>query len=133
MEARFVMVILVCGNRDWSNVETIEDWLVPFSRKFGAHVTMRHGNAPGADTIAETIAFHFGWRVESFHAQWERDGNAAGPIRNAAMIADGKVQRCLAFGMLARGSKRTGTGDMVAKCGAAGIITTIVPVPGLKP
>ena len=133
MGERFVVVLLVCGNRGWSDVNTVEDWLMPFSRKFGTRVTMRHGGAPGLDTIAEAIALHFGWQVDAFHAQWQRDGKAAGPIRNAAMVVDGKVQRCLAFGQLYRGDRPTGTGDMVIKCNRAGILTTVVPMPGIKP
>lgn len=45
-----------------------------------------HGGARGIDTIAGDIARAIDIPVEIFPAQWDRHGNAAGPIRNRVMI-----------------------------------------------
>ena len=127
------MRLLVCGNRDWACVETIENWLAPFSRKYGARVVLIHGGAPGVDSIAEVVGQHFGWEIRAFPADWRAHGRAAGPIRNREMIETGRPGRALAFGQLCRGSKRTGTGDMVAALNEAGVIVTVIPRPGIMP
>ena len=44
------------------------------------------GAAPGIDTIAAREAKRRGFPVKLFPADWNRHGNAAGPIRNQLMI-----------------------------------------------
>jgi len=46
-----------------------------------------HGNARGADQMADTIAQHYGWEVEAAPADWRKHGKRAGFIRNTAMLA----------------------------------------------
>lgn len=55
-----------------------------------------------------------GFWVEDFPADWERNGRAAGPIRNRQML-DGKPDLVIAF----PGGK--GTADMVAEAKRRGI------------
>ncbi len=115
------MRLLVCGSRNWSSqaqYHRVADEILGI----GPSLVM-HGGAMGADECAdlccrtppETIP------LLVFRANWEADGKAAGPVRNARMLADGKPTHGLAFGALwrwdARKSKwkRTGTGDMVAR------------------
>lgn len=52
-------------------------------------VTIVHGDAPGADTIAAEVAETVGYQVEPHPADWKRYRNGAGPIRNAEMIDTG--------------------------------------------
>lgn len=57
---------------------------------------VRTGGATGVDTaihnhVRDTFA------RESWPANWERDGKAAGPIRNAAMLSTPGVRLCVAF------------------------------------
>lgn len=89
-----------------------------------------HGAAKGADHIADICAFGK-WLSTPYPADWNRDGKAAGPIRNARMLKDGKPDRGLAFGVLWKPGRRvvvrgkpfvrTGTGDMVHRMLAAGL------------
>ena len=126
--------LLVCGSRTWADAPRV-------GREIGliAPSEVIHGAAPGADTMAASEAV--GWAcalghaliVRPFPADWKRDGNSAGPRRNARMLAEGKPDRGLAFGALYReadnrgggarntGAPRTGTGDMVRRMLAAGL------------
>jgi len=85
-----------------------------------------HGGAKGADWMAEKVS-----REECIchtlpmHAQWERDGAAGGPIRNAHMVTVAKALRecgwyvtCEAF----PGPESRGTRDCMRKMGAAGFV-----------
>lgn len=78
--------ILVCGSRDWHDPQPIRqalEWATAIEGK----LVVIHGDAEGADRIAK------GWCEAKnvahwpFPADWEKDGKAAGPIRNAAMVA----------------------------------------------
>lgn len=43
------------------------------------------GGARGIDTLAQEYADRMGLPCTTFHADWDKHGKAAGPIRNAAM------------------------------------------------
>jgi YspA, cpYpsA-related SLOG family len=45
------------------------------------------GGAPGVDSWAAHVAEACGLEVQIFRADWKRHGKAAGPIRNAEMVA----------------------------------------------
>lgn len=123
------MRLLVCGSRTWMDRESIEREIV----RFGVPLTVIHGDAPGADRLAASFASAIWLDVIPFPANWQRDGKAAGPIRNARMLREGKPDRGLAFGALWRrhtgpfdplfkavtGAREewraTGTGDMVRR------------------
>ena len=47
------------------------------------------GHATGADALGERYAKEHGLKVELYPADWERYGNAAGPIRNEIMAQKG--------------------------------------------
>lgn len=94
------MRILITGSRDWTDVRVIDEtmrqvWLerpgLPLRR-----VTVVHGGARGADTIAESIARRVGMTVECHPAAWDTRGRAAGIIRNSEMVNAG-ADVCLAF------------------------------------
>jgi hypothetical protein len=122
--------LLVCGNRDWTCLDTIASWLRPF-RKRGP-VTVIHGAARGADFLAGEAAKALGFAVEEYPADWDQFGRRAGPIRNEAMAAQ-NITRGLAFGSLYRGSRLTGTGDMVVRLLDRGLLVTVVPCAGVLP
>jgi len=144
------MRLLVCGSRAWASEEQyhrVVDEIVAL----GPALVM-HGGAKGADECADL------WcrtpptttPLLVFRADWHHDGKAAGPIRNARMLAEGKPDRGLAFGALWKPDqcsecgrwpapsmeeqmsrvcagclvtrrRKTGTGDMVAKMLRAGL------------
>lgn len=108
------MRLLVCGGRDFSDTEHAYKALDKLHRTHGIDVVIE-GDARGADRIAGYWARRN--RVDNlkFPADWERDGRAAGPIRNAKMLAEGKPDMVLAF------PGGSGTADMMSKARAAGL------------
>jgi hypothetical protein len=87
-----------------------------------SEVTVVHGGAKGADTIAAEFAKAFGMKVEAHLADWQAYHRAAGPLRNQKMVDLG-ADICLAF--LMPDSK--GTADCIRKAKKAGIPITITP------
>jgi hypothetical protein len=73
------------------------------------------GGAAGADRWARSWARLRAIDVETYEAQWARDGRAAGPIRNQAMLINGRPDLVVAF----PGGR--GTADMVRRAKAAGV------------
>lgn len=91
------MRILVCGSRNWTDYNRVERVLSEFSTVHKLDdVTIVHGAARGADTIAEEVAEKLGFNTESHPADWERYGKSAGPIRNIEMLETG-VDLVIAF------------------------------------
>lgn len=79
------MKILVCGGRNFKDVEFIRNWLDEFSKTNDiSHVI--HGACKGVDRIAHTWCHERGIHPVACEALWESMGNAAGPIRNMSMI-----------------------------------------------
>jgi YspA, cpYpsA-related SLOG family len=108
-----MMRVLVCGGRDFSDgpklVSTLHSlFLMP-------NDVIIHGNAPGADWMANAWAREHDIAVRVFPADWKKYGRAAGPIRNQQMLDEGKPHLVIAF----PGGK--GTADMVARAKRAGI------------
>ena len=99
--------ILICGDRNWKDVETIEN----FVKSLPPDTVIIHGDSRGADKIADKAAKEHGLTVKPFSAKWEKYGGAAGPIRNRRMLVEGKPDRVVAFHDDL--SKSRGTADMV--------------------
>lgn len=79
------MTIIGCGGRDyrdWGRVCCILDWL--HSQSPIARVVQ--GGASGADMLVAGWAIFRGIPVWACLADWDTDGKAAGPIRNAWML-----------------------------------------------
>lgn len=94
------MRILVCGGRDFKDHLFLEQFmsdLISENVAQGDPVTIIHGMARGADHLAGNWAKHNGLTVEEYPALWAKDGKAAGPIRNARMLAEGKPDIVVAF------------------------------------
>ena len=107
--------ILVCGGRNYANVRRV------YAVLNGLHAEIRigtvaHGDASGADRLAAGWAMDYGVTSSAYIAQWERDGRAAGPIRNARMLAEAKPSLVVAF----PGGR--GTADMMRRARAAGVL-----------
>lgn len=110
------MRVLICGDRNWTDIETIADCI----RVLPLHSTVIHGAARGADSIAGALAGTAPTLdVESYPAKWDRYGRAAGPIRNQQMLDEGKPDLVLYFHDNLAQSK--GTADMVRRAQKAGI------------
>ena len=110
------MKVLVCGGRDYGEVPF---GCPPDSRPYyekRAHAQRRnlhttldtlkidrgitaiiHGGARGADNEAGYWARRQLISEERYDADWDRDGKAAGPIRNQRMLDEGKPDVVVAF------------------------------------
>ena len=104
------MKVLVCGGRDFDDracVYRVLDDLKPS--------LVINGGANGADWLSSEWAVERGVRVREFKAEWRLHGRAAGPMRNAVMLRDGKPDLVIAF----KGG--AGTSDMKARARKAGV------------
>src|SRR3990167_8292284 len=104
------MRVLVCGGRDFHNVDLMYDVLKQWDI---THVIS--GHARGADQMAEMWADEHGVPLTIFPAEWDKFGRMAGPIRNQQMLDEGMPDLVVAF----PGGR--GTADMVARVKRASI------------
>jgi hypothetical protein len=113
--------VLVCGGRDYDDRDQL------FRILDAAHVAnpivcLIHGAARGADSLAADWALDRDVLCNAYPADWDRDGKAAGPIRNQRMLDEGKPHIVIAF----PGGR--GTADMIRRAEKADI-----PVVRVKP
>lgn len=149
-------IIIVCGERDWTDKETIYTvldeelsehgvvWFLEHGsmndpemvKAMHADFILRHGICEGADIIANAWGLERGVTIERFRADWRPPSGynpAAGPIRNREMAAaEPKAQECLAFWsgkMRIKSGKPeySGTLDMIKAALSAGIPVRITP------
>ena len=128
--------VIVCGSRTWTSYEVIRRELA----KLPPGSTVVHGaqgryeetlrQFVGADAIAGEIARELGLVVEPHPADWKKFGHAAGPRRNAELVARG-ADAGLASGDLwdAQKGRPSGTGDCVIRMNAARILVRVIPWP----
>ena len=110
------MRVIVCGGRDYKDVEKVVATLNAYPI-----ASLATGGAPGADSIAYVWAQAGGCpEVATYPADWATNGRAAGPIRNALMLADFKPDAVIAF----PGGR--GTADMVRRAKSAGVRVIVV-------
>jgi len=110
--------VLVCGGRDYDDFERVHYILTNLPVPIACII---EGGATGADHCAKLFAQSRGIPVETYKADWSKDGRAAGPIRNHRMIIEGKPDMVLAF----PGGK--GTANMVMQAKRYGIYVAQVP------
>ncbi|HEY2763334.1 MAG TPA: DUF2493 domain-containing protein [Pseudonocardiaceae bacterium] len=111
--------VLITGSREWRDRDVIRQALLSIASVHGIparNVTVVHGAARGADSIAAEIAAQLGMVVEPHPADWKTHGKAAGVIRNAEMVCLG-AGVCLAFPL----GRSVGTQDCMRRARKAGI------------
>ena len=109
------MKVLVCGGRNFNDALTLGSWLGGIHKNNGPITLLIEGGAPGADFMARKFAEWMNIPTQTFEADWDRHGKAAGPIRNKQMLDEGKPDLVVAF----EGGK--GTKNMVEQAVAAGV------------
>ena len=114
------MRVLVCGDRNWTDEKTIED----FIKTLPKDTVIIEGEASGADTITRKVAEGYGLEVLKFPAEWNKYGRAAGPIRNSKMIDEGKPNIVVAFHNNL--SKSKGTKNMIEQAIAWSIKVKVI-------
>ena len=111
--------ILVTGSRDWDDKQELRFALIRAASPYLPAVVIVHGGCPtGADAMAAEWASDMDVPAEPHPADWDAYGKAAGPRRNAEMVALG-ADLCLAF--FKQGAGNRGTSDCAGKALAAGI------------
>src|SRR6185369_12011446 len=91
--------ILVCGGRDFNDIEAVMEVLGQQPRDS----IIINGAATGADTLAEVAVkrlngeFGFNMWYWSCAADWPRLRYAAGPIRNGEMLEETRPTLVIAF------------------------------------
>src|SRR5271169_1031890 len=78
--------ILICGDRNWKDLDMIKDKLLHYLTHMGGVVCVIEGEARGADTLGRLAAEGYGIEVLRFPANWGVFGKSAGPIRNRQML-----------------------------------------------
>lgn len=87
--------ILITGSRyldpyNPNNCQLMSDTLHTAAEKLYAagatDITVVHGGARGADTLADIVARRLGLNTEPHPAKWHLYGKQAGPIRNKEMV-----------------------------------------------
>jgi hypothetical protein len=111
--------VLVCGGRHYRDRLAVRRVLDAALRS--GPVSIIQGGARGTDKLAREWAIDRGVDCVTFHADWETHGPAAGPIRNAQMLSDGKPNLVLAF----PGGR--GTADMIKRAHAASVLVVKYP------
>lgn len=116
------MRILITGSRHHEDYKLIRDSIHQawYDAGMPEKVTVVHGAARGADTLAAKAAHFMGFDQEAHPADWNRFGASAGPKRNAKMALLG-ADICLAFPL---GDSR-GTWDCVSAARARQIPVVI--------
>lgn len=107
------MKVLVTGGRDFKNRKLLFKTLDKLHGKFPFTVLI-HGDARGADTLADSWACLRGVETDPCPADWNTFGKAAGGIRNSEMLTR-QPDLVVAF------PGGSGTFDMVSKAYAAGL------------
>lgn len=105
--------VLVCGGRDYNDYDTVCRVLDDLLEH--GEVTIIHGAARGADSLADRWAAERGVERYGFPARWDEHRRAAGWIRNQEMIDEGCPDLVVAF------PGGNGTADMVRRARLAGI------------
>lgn len=108
------MRILVCGGRDFSDTIGAYEKLDRLYKKYHFDVLIE-GDARGADRIAGYWARKNRIDNLKFRANWNKYGNAAGPIRNQQMLDEGRPDLVVAF------PGGDGTADMIRRARKAGV------------
>jgi YspA, cpYpsA-related SLOG family len=120
---------LICGGRDFADQEMFDRAMGDLLAMKGCPAKVVHGDARGADTMADAWGHRMAITVIAMPADWETYGNGAGPMRNQRML-DFKPALVIAF----PGGK--GTADMVSRARKAGIdvaeIKQVLPTPQLQ-
>lgn len=119
LNGKTTMRILVCGDRNWKNKELIEKVLLNIVQSKNESFLIIHGACRGADQLAGEVAEKLNINILEFPAQWNKYGNAAGPIRNQKMLDEEKPDLVIAFHNNISQSK--GTGDMIKRSKMANI------------
>ena len=90
------MIVLVTGGRDFGDVSHVLDAINHLNELEPIDLLV-HGDATGADTLADAVCKELGITRIKCPANWEKFGRPAGAIRNKSMLDLFKIDLVLAF------------------------------------
>jgi hypothetical protein len=108
------MRVVICGGRQFADAAFLWKTIDEFHAKTPITEVIV-GGAVGADTLGEHWAKDRRVPYRIFMADWATHGRAAGPIRNKAMLDEGKPDLVVAF------PGGSGTANMLSQARAAGV------------
>lgn len=100
------MKVLVCGSRDYPDIQDIE-----LSVPWESVTELIEGGARGADRMSAVVARKHDIPVTEVPADWDTYGRSAGFIRNEQMLRENKPDKVYAFW----DGKSRGTRHMIDK------------------
>tara|TARA_R110000850_G_C9613254_1_gene430061 strand:+ start:165 stop:518 length:354 start_codon:yes stop_codon:yes gene_type:complete len=102
------MKIIIAGLRNFTEYDLLKTTINNLLAKSNTTITeVVSGGANGADKLGEQYAVEYNIPIKRFNADWNKYGNAAGPIRNKQMAE--YSDRLIAFW----DGKSRGTGSMI--------------------
>lgn len=110
--------VIITGDRRWECVDLAKRLVQRMKDRIGDSLVIVHGGAAGIDDSFATACVHLSVYAETHQADWDKHGNAAGPIRNQEMV-DAGAAFCVACHRFLPRSR--GTRDCVQRCLDAGI------------
>lgn len=127
------LAMIACGDRNWTNKDLIHETIIDYDPD-----VVIEGQARGADKLSALVVEEINSLCEydtikhiPMRAQWEKQGRAAGPIRNREMLNEllrwqelGYEICVIAFHDDIENSK--GTKNMLKIAEDAGVVTEIV-------
>lgn len=122
------MIVIVTGSRNWTNKPLFVQYLLEVERRNQAIGLIVHGDAKGADELAEEFAIDNRICSITFGAEWDLLGKKAGPARNQRMLEwclenkGGVSVVCVAYPH----TDSKGTRDMIRRCEKEGIKTYVI-------
>ena len=117
--------VIFCGSRNWHSWHPILDAVLEMATEHPDLVVVT-GGARGADEMVDAYARKLGLVVEKFPADWQGRGQAAGPIRNAAMLAAGADEVVAFKDDFDYSMRRGGTENMIRIAQRAGVPTRVL-------
>lgn len=114
------MKVIIAGCREFTNYEFLVQSI--YNLGYSDWTEVVSGGAKGADTLGEQFANNHSIPLKVFPADWNKFGNAAGPIRNnqMALYADALV----AFW----DGKSKGTKNMIETARKLGLKTEVIKI-----
>ena len=106
---------LICGGRHFADHAMFRNAMSDLIRSFGIPSRVIHGDAKGADAMADAWARTLAVDIVRYPAKWSQYGKLAGPIRNQDMINFGKPDLVIIF----PGGR--GTADMKSRAEKANV------------
>lgn len=110
------MKVIIAGGRDYHNYDTLLEAIAESQLQIS---TVISGGAKGVDALGEQYAESMNMQLDVYHADWERHGRAAGPIRNRKMAENAEALIAIWDG------KSKGTKNMIETAEKLGLIVYV--------